>query len=100
MSANLNDIDSYLLREQLLHDERLVFESKMNLIYDETVIMLVQRLGAKITKDGDEYCCLYGDNIQEGICGFGKNPYLAALDFRKEFLARKEARNEKRGKIN
>lgn len=87
--SNLNDNDSYLLREQLLNDERFVHEARMNLIYDETVIMLVQRLGAKITKDGNMYCCLYGENIQDGICGFGPNPYAAALDFRKEFFGEK-----------
>lgn len=86
---NLNDNDSYLYREQLLHDERFVHEAKMNLVYDETVIMLVQRLGAKIFKDGDSWCCLYGENIQEGISGCGANPYQAALDFRKEFMGEK-----------
>lgn len=87
--SNLNDNDSYLLREQLLNDERLVHEAKMNLVYEETVIMLVQRLGAKITKDGNMYCCLYGENIQTGISGWGRNPYAAALDFRNKFFEEK-----------
>lgn len=81
----LNQNDSYLLREQLLHESNLEHSERMSLIYDERVMMLVQRLGARIYKDGDEYCCLYGGNIQEGICGFGRNPYLAAVDFYNEF---------------
>ncbi len=89
MENNLNQTDSYILREQLLYDEKYVHEARMNLIYDETVIMLVQRLGCRIYKDGDSWCCLYGENIQEGICGWGNTPYLAALDFRKEFMGEK-----------
>lgn len=85
----INENDSYLIREQLLHDERLVHEAQMNLIYDETVIMLIHRLGCRIYKDGDSWCCLYGENIQEGISGWGHNPYQAALDFRKEFMGEK-----------
>lgn len=41
--SNLNENDSYLLREQLLYNEQFVHEARMNLIYDETVIMLIQR---------------------------------------------------------
>lgn len=90
MENNLNNTDSYLLREQLLHDEKFVHEARMNLIYDETVIMLVQRLNCRIYKDGNSWCCLYGENIQDGICGWGHNPYEAALDFRKEFMGEKK----------
>ena len=35
----------------------------------------------KIFKDGNKYCCLLGDNIQEGICGFGDSPKEACDDF-------------------
>lgn len=31
--------------------------------------------------DGNQWCFLYGENIQEGICGFGDTIYEAALDF-------------------
>lgn len=93
MSTHLTENDSYLLREQLLHDEQYVHEARMNLIYDETVIMLVQRLGCRIYKDGDSWCCLYGENIQEGISGWGEYPYQAALDFRKEFMGEKGGSN-------
>jgi len=33
----------------------------------------------QIYPDGDQWCALLGENIQEGICGFGKTPYGAAL---------------------
>jgi hypothetical protein len=37
--------------------------------------------GAKVFKDGDQYCCLYGENLQEGIAEFGNTPDLACENF-------------------
>ena len=36
-------------------------------------------------KDGNEWCALLGENIQDGICGFGKSPYLALKEFDNAF---------------
>jgi hypothetical protein len=36
---------------------------------------------AKVYQDGDEFCCLLGENIQEGICGFGRTPREACNEF-------------------
>lgn len=33
--------------------------------------------------DGDQWCALYGDNLQEGVAGFGKTPVEAYLAFDK-----------------
>ena len=33
--------------------------------------------------DGNQWCALYGPNIQEGVCGFGDSPELAMSDFDK-----------------
>lgn len=31
--------------------------------------------------DGDKWCALYGDNIQDGVAGFGSSPAAAVHDF-------------------
>lgn len=31
--------------------------------------------------DGDQWCALYGDDLQNGVAGFGKSPDDAMLDF-------------------
>lgn len=41
----------------------------------------IQALGAKLSKDGNQWCFLWGDNIQEGVAGFGDTIRDAALDF-------------------
>ena len=35
----------------------------------------------KLSIDGDQWCALYGENLQDGVAGFGKSPELAMLEF-------------------
>lgn len=42
-----------------------------------------------IGPDGNKWCALYGENIMEGICGFGDTPDKAMLDFDKNWLKQK-----------
>lgn len=37
--------------------------------------------------DGDQWCALYGNNLQDGIAGFGSSPASAMLDFDKSWQA-------------
>lgn len=41
----------------------------------------INSLGIKPYKDGKQWCFLFGDNIQEGICGFGDTICEAAFNF-------------------
>jgi len=41
----------------------------------------VVTLGLRPTRDGDQYCFLWGDNLHEGVAGLGDTPYEALLDF-------------------
>lgn len=35
--------------------------------------------------DGNRWCALLGENIQDGVCGFGASPALAYADFDKHW---------------
>lgn len=35
----------------------------------------------RIFIDGDQWCALYGENLQDGVAGFGKSPADAMWDF-------------------
>lgn len=35
----------------------------------------------KISRDGNQYCVLMGDNLQEGVAGFGKTLLKALHNF-------------------
>lgn len=36
--------------------------------------------------DGNQWCALYGDNLQDGVAGFGDTPALAMAAFDKAWL--------------
>jgi hypothetical protein len=38
-------------------------------------------LRPRMMPDGDKWCALYGDNIQDGVCAFGDTPAKAAEAF-------------------
>jgi len=54
---------------------------------DERDLSLIRIFHPKIYIDGDMWCCLLGDNLQDGVCGFGDSPYMAALNFCRAFKA-------------
>lgn len=41
--------------------------------------------GAELTLDGDAYCVLAGENLQEGVTGFGATPEEACAAFDREW---------------
>lgn len=43
----------------------------------------------RIFPDGNQWCCLYGENIQEGIVGWGETPAKAAYQFDAEWFRAK-----------
>jgi hypothetical protein len=38
-------------------------------------------LRPSISVDGDQWCALYGENLQDGVAGFGDSPESAAKAF-------------------
>lgn len=38
-----------------------------------------------LSKDGNQWCALYGDNLQDGVAGFGETPSAAMWDFDKNW---------------
>jgi hypothetical protein len=43
-------------------------------------------LRPRVFPDGNQWCALYGDNLQEGVCAFGDTPAKAATQFDIEWL--------------
>lgn len=41
----------------------------------------------KLSIDGNQWCALYGDNLQEGIAGFGNSPDQAMRSFDESWTA-------------
>jgi hypothetical protein len=39
----------------------------------------------RVFPDGNMWCALYGDNLQDGVAGFGETPAKACADFDKNW---------------
>lgn len=48
---------------------------------------LVSLLKPRLSIDGDQYCWLLGEDLMNGVAGFGRSAYEAALDFNRAFKA-------------
>lgn len=42
----------------------------------------------RLTIDGNQWCALYGDNLHEGVAGFGDSPGSAMYDFDRQWEKR------------
>lgn len=42
----------------------------------------------RLSIDGNQWCALYGDNLQDGVAGFGASPADAMWDFDKTWSAK------------
>lgn len=63
--------------------EHLIHQSRMNAAIEAEEMNLVVLLRPKIFIDGNQWCVLYGENLQDGIAGFGKTPQRAVWAFNK-----------------
>lgn len=50
-------------------------------LQDMALTTMIKTLGLIPYKDGNQWCVRWGENIQEGICGFGDTPMKAIADF-------------------
>lgn len=84
----LNPNDSACVRDAFLHVAQMAEMVELERLQHgriqqtETWFTLLK---PKVFPDGNQWCVLYGDNLQEGVCGFGNTPALAVEDFNKNF---------------
>lgn len=66
-------------------EEGAVFrhQSALNALVEAEEFNLLALLKPKISIDGNQWCVLYGENLQDGIAGFGDTPWKAVAAFNK-----------------
>ena len=62
-----------------------VGQSRLNAAIEAEEMNLFAMLKPKIFMDGNQWCVLYGEDIQSGIAGFGDTPRLAVYAFNKQW---------------
>lgn len=81
----MNEQDSKMVANEMIHKLHIEHDERMNQLMTKSDLALIEAFGLKPFKDGDCWCVLFGDNLQEGISGFGKSPHKAVLDFNKNW---------------
>ncbi|MBR0946681.1 hypothetical protein, partial [Bradyrhizobium liaoningense] len=70
-----------------VHSCRLAVENALAYYVDPSVLYR-----PKLSVDGNQWCALYGENLQDGIAGFGDSVELAMRDFNKNWNAKLSVR--------
>ena len=65
--------------------QEMIEQSKHNAAIEAEEYNLFFILKPRIFIDGNMWCILHGENLQDGVAGFGKSPYLAVIDFNKNW---------------
>lgn len=90
MLGFLSQEDSQLLRQSADSVCSMAYEvERTRLASTEDQRMPFVLLRPKLYPDGNQWCALYGENLQEGVCGFGDTPELAMYDFNKNFSSQR-----------
>jgi hypothetical protein len=64
--------------------EQGVLNAQMNAAMEQMRPSVLYR--PEVYPDGDQWCALYGKDIQTGVCGFGKTPAEAVYEFDKAWM--------------
>jgi hypothetical protein len=66
-------------------NSNLTQEAQMNYWAMKQDYIIAEALKPRISLDGNQWCCLYGADLHEGIAGFGNTPHDAIIDFNNAF---------------
>lgn len=72
--------------------QEAVFNAQFNAAQESQITEAARRAPSvlfrpRLTIDGNQWCALYGDNLQDGVAGFGNSPEAAMADFDKQWSA-------------
>ncbi len=80
MEQVLNLELQHCLMNSIIHSADLAYRSMAE---DAGMPHVLMR--PKLSIDGNQWCALYGDNLQDGVAGFGVSPQKAMADFDKNW---------------
>ncbi|MFA5344419.1 MAG: hypothetical protein WC381_10715 [Kiritimatiellia bacterium] len=65
------------------NDSSFLLQHAMQLLGEQWRPFIQLAAHIRISLDGGEWCALYGENLQDGVAGFGDSPENAARAFDK-----------------
>jgi hypothetical protein len=78
----MNESEYYNSKTELdrIHGDRQ-HEMRIAILTEQSEYNLFSILKPRVFMDGNKWCVLYGDNITDGVAGFGDSPFDAVIDF-------------------
>ena len=94
--GNVSEVVREAIREafQVSHAVEMVRNDFQTVAYEQQRPFVLLR--PKMCSDGNQWCALYGDNLQEGVAGFGDTPEQASYDFDKHWREERRPTWEKK----
>lgn len=87
----MNSQDSNMAAQAICFAAEVVRNSWQQAAADATRPSVLLR--PKLFCDGNKWCALYGDNLQDGLAGFGDTPAGAMYDFDVQWTTKLEVRS-------
>ena len=75
----MNDEHSSMAMNAISHAALMCQHSIQQVVCDYALPSAIYR--PKVFKDGDSWCAMYGENLQDSVSGFGDTPAEAIADF-------------------
>ncbi len=65
------------------NDSAFLMQRAAEFLYEEHCVRVSPSVvfRPRLSIDGDQWCALYGENLQDGVAGFGSSPEKAMQDF-------------------
>lgn len=70
---------------ETLHEDFVAADVRCQTAQERQDFNLFSMLKPTLKIDGNQWCVLYGDDLQSGIAGFGKSPALAISNFNRKW---------------
>ena len=80
IKSALHTLEEMASMQETMREERGARRALMQLARPSSI------LKPRVFKDGNKWCALEGENIQEGVCGFGDTPDAACRQFDVQWL--------------
>ena len=79
----MNSDDSNMAANAICHAANLIADEFRATLGHYTHNHVIYK--PKLTRDGNQWCALFGDDLQSGVAGFGDSPAEAMWAFDKEW---------------
>ena len=81
------------------HDANAIANQAIQNLQEQQVMQCIDLMKPNLSRDGDQFCYLLGDNLHDGVAGFGDTIWQAALNFHIAIWGEK-AKLQPQSKIN